>query len=169
MGFRIFAAGNPDFHYENDKCIDQGDFDTVDLISKMQGLDGTKMGAFATGVDVVQPSAGLKDLAAAWATMESLHLLKTSVTLLAMLPGSGDGWISVTGYESHLFWPDTVRNARYGFTGDDPGTAFVKRIAPMLKETNLNNWGVLLQLAKTLSQYETKVSSRPIINIQLFH
>jgi len=106
------------------------------------------------------------------ATQEFLHLLNDSVCFLAMCSGASDGWISVAGSESHLLWPDTKSFARYNFSpGDDPGAEFIKTIAPGLKETSLNTWGVLAALSIVLSKFSSAIGddATPIINIFLDH
>jgi hypothetical protein len=142
----------------------------VDLLSKLQGLDGTKMGAFATGVDIVQPSAGIIDLMQTMATMEFLHLLNNAVSFLAMKQQAANGWIFVSARESHLLWPDTGGNGEYKFKGDNPGFDFMKKIGPALKEADMANWGVLRELALCLSKFDHHIGEgRPCITIQLSH
>lgn len=170
MGFRIFAAGSGKFNFVKDNCIDDSDIDMVDLISKFQSMEPSWMGAFATGVDIVQPSKGIIDLMQTMATMEFLHNLSNAVCFLAMCSESSNGWISVSARETHALWPDTVAIATYRFDpSDSPGAEFVKKIAPVLKETDMANWGVLRMLGIVLAKYSAHIGSsgRPIINIQL--
>jgi hypothetical protein len=171
MGFSIFAAGTKDFHYSRDKCIDDSDIDMVDLLSKFQGMDGTKMGAVATGIDIAQPSAGIIDLMKTMATMEFLHLLNNAVCFLAMKQQAHNGWIFVSARESHLLWPDTGGNGEYKFKpGNNPGHEFMKKIGPALKEADMANWGVLRELALCLSKFDRHIGEgRPCITIQLSH
>lgn len=172
MGFSIFASGTNQFHYSNSKCIDDSDIDMVDLISKFQGMEPTWMGAGATAVDIAQPSAGIIDLMKSMATIEFMHLLSNSVCFLAMKQGASNGSIFVAARESHLLWPDTGENANYKFfPGDSPGTEFVKKIAPALKEANMANWGVLRMLALVLAKFDNHISDSdtPRIIIQLSH
>lgn len=172
MSFRIFASGSDNFHFTRDNCIDQDDIDMVDLISKFQGMEPTWMGALQTGVDVVQPSAGVIDLMTTMATMEFLHNLSNVVSFLAMKPRASEGWIFVAARESHIMWPDTGGNGKYEFSpGVNPGTEFIKAIGPALKAADMANWGVLRMLAITLARFESHVSdsTRPIINFQLSH
>lgn len=171
MGFSIFAAGTKDFHYSKDDCIDDSDIDMVDLLSKLQGLDGTKMGAFATGVDIVQPSVGVIDAMKSMATIQFLHLLNNAVSFLAMKQQASNGWIFVAARESHLLWPDTGGNGEYKFKpGNNPGHEFMKKIGPALKEADMANWGVLRELALCLSKFDRHIGEgRPCITIQLSH
>lgn len=172
MGFSIFASGTDNFHFSKDDCIDDSDIDMVDLISKFQGMEPTWMGAGATAVDIVQPSAGIIDLMQTMATMEFLHLLSNAVCFLAMKQRASTGWIFVAARETHVLWPDTGGNAKYKFyPGDSPGTEFVKKIAPALKEADMANWGVLRMLALVLAKFDNHIadSARPMINIELRH
>ena len=46
-----------------------------------------------------------------------------------------------------MVWPTTKAFARYNFQpGDDPGAEFIKLVGPGLKETGMNNYGVLAAL-----------------------
>lgn len=172
MSFSIFAAGSGNFHFQKDNCIDGDDLDTVDLISKFQGMEPTWMGAGSVAVDIAQPSAGIVDAMEAMATMEFLHMLSNAVCFLAMKGGASDGWIFVAARESHLLWPDTGGNGKYKFSpGISPGSEFIKKISPALKEADMANWGVLRMLALVLAKYDAHISdsARPIINIELRH
>jgi len=172
MGFTIFASGANKFHFKQENCIDDSAFDTADLLAKLQTMEPTWMGAGATAVDIVQPSAGIIDLMKTMATMEFLHSLSNAVCFLAMNSSSADGWIFVSARQSHLLWPDTGGNAKYRFQpGYSPGAEFIKKISPALKEADMANWGVLRMLGICLAKFSSKIddSTAPIINIQLSH
>jgi len=172
MSFKIFASGTGHFHFEKDDCIDDSELDLVDLLGKLQTMEQTWMGAGATAVDIVQPSAGIIDLMKTMATMEFLHLLSNAVCFLAMKGGAADGWIFVSATESHLLWPDTGGVGRYDFQpGDSPGSEFIRKVGPALKAASMANWGVLRMLALVLAKFDNHIddSARPIINIQLSH
>ncbi len=172
MGFSIFASGTNKFHYSKDDCIDSGDIDMVDLISKFQGMEPTWMGAGEVAVDIAQPSAGIIDLMQSMATTEFMHLLSNAVCFLAMKQGASNGSIFVAAREEHLLWPDTGANAKYKFQpGDSPGTEFIKKIAPALKEADMANWDVLRMLALVLAKFDNHISdsATPMINIELRH
>ncbi len=170
MSFRIFASGSPHYHYEKSDCLDDSAFDMIDLLAKLQTMEPSWMGAGATAVDIVQPSAGIIDLMKTMATMEFLHNLSNAVCFLAMCSGSSNGWISVSAVETHLMWPDTGDSKTYRFDpGDSPGSEFIKKIGPALKAANMANWGVLRMLGLVLAQYSSKIddNATPIINISL--
>jgi hypothetical protein len=172
MGFSIFASGTDGFHFEKKNCIDDSAFDTMELIAKFQGMEPSWMGAGSTAVDIVQPSAGIIDLMKTMATMEFLHMLSNAVCFLAMKQQASQGWIFVAARQEHLLWPDTGANGQYRFQpGNSPGTEFIKKIGPALKEADMANWGVLRMLALTLAKFDNHISdsSRPIINIELRH
>lgn len=171
MGFSIFAAGTRDFHYSRDNCIDDSDIDMVDLMSKFQTMEPTRMGAAATAIDIAQPSAGIIDLMQTMATMEFLHLLNNAVSFLALKPQASNGWIFVSARESHLLWPDTGGNGEYRFSpGDNPGREFMREIGPALQAADMANWGVLREIALCLSRFDAHIGNgRPCITIQLSH
>lgn len=170
MSFKIFASGSGKFHYVRDDCIDDSELNMIDLLGKLQTMEPTWMGAGATAVDIVQPSAGIIDLMKTMATMEFLHNLSNSVCFLAMCSGASDGWIAVTCRETHLLWPDTGANAKYQFyPGDSPGTEFIRKVGPAMKAANQANWGVLRMLGIVLAKYSNHIgeSATPIINIEI--
>jgi len=172
MSFSIFASGTGNFHFERDDCIDDSELNLVDLLSKLQTMEPTWMGAGATAVDIVQPSAGIVDLMKTMATMEFLHMLSNTVCFLAMKGGAANGWIFVSAKQSHLLWPDTGGTGKYSFDpGDSPGAEFIKKVGPALKEADMANWGVLRMLAVVLAKFDNHIedTARPIINIQLSH
>jgi len=124
----------------------------------------------ATNAYIGYKTPGITDLMETMATMEFLHLLNDSVCFLAMCSGASDGWISVSCTKTHTFWPDTRSFARYNFSpGDNPGAEFIRAIGPGLKETDMDNWGVLAALSIVLSKYSGQIGddARPMINIML--
>ena len=170
MSFRIFAAGSDNFHYEKDGNIDKDTFETIKVLAILQSMEPTKAGAGQAAAEYVLPSAGITDLMEAMAAREFLHNLGNAVSFLAMCSGASDGWISVSARKSHILWPDTMGIARYNFSpGDDPGSEFIRLIAPPLKTTDMNNWGVLLVLSNVLAKFSQHIgeSATPMINIQL--
>lgn len=170
MSFRIFASGSGRFHFERDNCIDDSDIDMVDLVSKFQTMEPTWMGAVTTGIDIVQPSAGIIDLMQSMATREFLHNLSNAVSFLAMCSGSSNGWIAVSVRQTHIAWPDTVAFDKYEFyPGDSPGTEFIRKIRPILSSTDTANWGVMRMIGEVLARYSNHIdsSATPMINIQI--
>jgi hypothetical protein len=170
MSFNVFAAGSGKFHYQKDGFIDGDSFTPMKVVNALMTMSPTALGAANAYIGYKTPGAG--DLVESIATREFLHLLNDSVCFLAMCSGASDGWISVASSESHILWPDTKAFAKYNFQpGDDPGAEFIKLIGPGLKETSLNNWGVLAALSIVLSKYSAHIGddARPIINIFLDH
>jgi hypothetical protein len=105
----------------------------------------------------------------ALATREMLHNLSNAVCFLAM-KNTSDGWIYVNATEKNTLWADTCRSATYKFSpGDSPGAEFVKKIGPCLKDTDLDNFGVLQHLSIALSRYSNHIddSATPKISISL--
>jgi hypothetical protein len=170
VGFNIFASGTGKFHYQRDGFIDGDTFAPMKLVSELMTMSPNKEGVITTAIGHYQP--GITDLAEGMATLEFLHLLNDSVCFLAMCSGASDGWISLSSTQTHLMWPDTKAFARYNFQpGDDPGAEFIKLVGPGLKETGLNNWGVLAALALVFSKFSDHIGedARPIINISIDH
>jgi hypothetical protein len=168
VSFNVFASGSGNFHYQKDNFIDGGDFVPIKVVSALMTMEPSASGAVSTYIGYKQP--GITDLMETMATMEFLHTLNDAVCFLVMCSGASDGWISVSCSESHLLWPDTKSFAKYGFSpGDDPGAEFIKVIAPGLKQTSMDNWGVLAALSIVLAKYWNQIGedARPMLNIML--
>lgn len=91
MSFNIFASGSESFNYKQPNCIDKSSFDMAKILEKLAVMEPTKMGVFSTGVDIVQPSAGLSDLVETLGTIELLHSLSNAVSFLAMCSDAANG------------------------------------------------------------------------------
>ena len=168
MSFRIFVAGAPKFNYIKDKLPDGEVFEAVKVIKAFTSADPTLGGAAGAASDIILPD--ITDVYSNIATKEFAHLLNNAVCFLAMQPAADQGWIAVSATETHTFWADTVRFVKYTFTpGDNPGAEFLKKVAPALKDTSMDTWGVLLGMATALTKYNSYISSDqiPMVNIQL--
>lgn len=181
MGFNIFASGvtgnkkgggRGHFHYKKDDCLDQDDFDPPAILSWLPsspdaaGVAEKIVGSPESHIDSVT-RAGMTRIA----EMEMTHLVATGVDLLAMHGGSG-GKISVYCLQKKWYWADTNSFVVFHFDGSsNPGRDFLRTIGPGLKKTELNNFGVLAQLAIVLSKYDSALpgSSEPFLNISLDH
>jgi len=170
MSFRIHAAGSGGFRYSRSNCIDEGVFTAASIISAMQGLEPSRAGAVQAAADQVLPSApNAWEFAAQAARIEMLNTLDIGVTALAACTGQG-GWISVSPRKTHALWPDTSRFARYDFSpGDSPGSEFVQRILPALRDTDMMNFGVLAQLSNACNLYAGDLpdNATPMLLIEL--
>ena len=161
MGFDIFATGASDFHYEKKGREDGSTFEFIKVVTILQGLDVTSLGkgvisGAGGAVDHVAP--GITDLMIALATKEMLHNLSNAVCFLTMNSNLSDGWIYVHATEENTIWTNTVRSAKYKFSpGNSPGAEFIDTIWPCLKDTGLDNVGVLKHLSIALSQFSNRV------------
>jgi hypothetical protein len=173
MGFDIFAAGTNNFNYKREGCEDGSTFEFIKVITILQGLDIVSKGSFAVsaaGGAVDYKARGITDFMLSLAITEMLHNLSNAVCYLAMNPNSSDGWIYVNATETHALWADTVRSAKYSFSpGDSPGAEFVSAIKNCLKDTGLDNFGVLQHLSIALSRFNDKIDDTmtPKISITL--
>jgi hypothetical protein len=173
MGFNIFVAGADDFHYSRNGCEDGSTFELIKVVSALQGLDfqsKAHLGITGTGAAIDIAAPGIADLMIALATREMLHNLSNAVCFLAMNSNSSDGWIYVNATEKNTLWADTVRSAKYTFSpGDSPGAEFISRIGSCLKDTDLDNFGVLQYLSIVISRFSNHidVSTTPKISISL--
>lgn len=168
MSFRIFSAGVPKFNYVKDKLPDGEVFDAVKIIHAFTTADPTLGGAAGAASDIILPD--ITDVMRNIAGMQFAHLLNNAVCYLAMQPTANQGWISVSATEKNTFWADTVRLAKYTFSpGDNPGAEFMKKVTPVLKDTSMDNFGVLFGLATALTKYYNSIDANqtPMINIQL--
>jgi hypothetical protein len=173
MSFDIFAAGTDNFHYKRNGCEDGSTFEAMKIITILQSLDVSSMAHLAitgTGGVIDYKAPGITDLLIAHAEREMLHNLSNAVCFLAMNPNSSDGWIYVNATETHTFWADTARAAKYSFSpGDSPGAEFVSSIVNCLKDTDLTNFGVLQHMAVVLTRFSQHIDETmpPKISITL--
>lgn len=173
MSFSIFATGAEEFYYQRNDREDGSTFDLIKVITILQGLDIASTGTLAitgTGGVIDYYAPGITDLMIALATREMLHNISNAVCLLAMNSSSSDGWIYVNATETNTFWADTARSAKYKFSpGDSPGAEFISRIGPCLKDTDLDNFGVLQHISIVLSRFSNHIedSTTPKISISL--
>lgn len=168
MSFRIFSAGTPRFNYIKDKLPDGETFEAVKVIHAFTTANPTLAGAGGAASDIVLPD--VTDVMKNIAGMEFAHLLNSAVCGLAMQPAAQSGWISVSATEKRVLWTDTVKFIKYNFSpGDNPGVEFMRKLTPALKDTSMDNFGVLYALATALTKYYYHIDSNqvPMINIQL--
>jgi len=169
MGFDVFASGEG-FHYQKNGFFDGDDFTPIKVINELMTMDVSKAGVITAGIGLVQPDR--TDLSESLATREFLHMLNDSVSFLAMCAGSANGRIMVSSSQPHMVWPTTKSFAIYNFQpGDDPGAEFIRMIAPGLKDTGMNTYGVLAALTIVLSKFWDHIGTggTPRINISLDH
>lgn len=165
MGFSMFAwgyrghargkqIGRRPFTYHKKDCLSQGDFEPPAILSAIP--DSPNLGGVATKI-VGTPEShvggatvkGFMKLA----EMEFAHLVATTVTLLAMDNRRGE--ISVYCYQDNMVWADTNSFETFNFANSagNPGKDFLKKIGPGLVKTELNDFGVLAEIALVLSGY----------------
>lgn len=172
MGFKIFASGitgskSKIFNYEKKNCLYQGDFTTVKILSLIP-TSPTKMGVakkgFAAGAGGWSAKAMFQ-----LAHMEMAHLLSTSVNLLAI--EGRNGKISLYSEEEKWYWADSNSFIDFYLNSSNPGRDFLKKIGPGLEKTDLNDFGVLAQIALCISEYTSKIkkSASPFLNIEVKH
>lgn len=167
MSFNVFASGVPHFHFERDNNPDDDLFEAASVVNALRATSPSAAGAASGAATYVTPNSYLGAVSAL-ARMEFLHLLKTSVDLLAIRPRANNGWIAVSARETHILWPDTGGFAKYSFTpGRDPGTEFFQVIYPSLEEADMNNYGVLRMLALVLSMYNNHIDDSDPVAIQI--
>lgn len=164
MSFDIFASGsagtknNPTiFNYKKDNLFDDDTFDLPVILSKL-----ITMGNMKGAANVVAGAGipGIVEAAEGLGRMIALDQLNQAMTFLTMRAGAR-GTIMVTGEEDHLLWAKTSRTVIYTIFSSvqTPGADFITRIGPVLIDTGLDSFGVLLELAKVLSEYQKKIGS----------
>ncbi|HUF02743.1 MAG TPA: hypothetical protein VMM38_01060 [Aridibacter sp.] len=182
MGFDMFAwgfrgyksvskAAREPFHYSKKNCLSQGDFEPPALLSMVP--DSPNAAGVAKKIVGTPEShvggATVKGMMKI-AEMEFAHLVSTGVTLLAM-NGSG-GNISVYCFQKKWYWADANNfETFYYSTSVNPGKDFLKTISPGLVKTELNDFGVLGQIAIVLSEYNRKLPNgvAPILRMEISH
>lgn len=170
MSFNIWANGRSHFHYGKENVIDGSEFDTMQNLTILQGMQFTKA-SLLDGALQKYASKGVADGATSVATREMLNLLVSSVDVLAMSARGTGSSINVRSTQRKSMWADASRFASYDFSpGDNPGVEFYRTISRSLVETDMANWGVLMALAIVLTKYSAHLSSNtatPWITIEL--
>ena len=155
---------------KKEDCLDQGDFEPPKLLTMVPSSPNAA-GVAKKIVGTPESHIGGATVKGMFkiAEMEMVHLLSTSVSLLAMNGRSGK--INLYCLESKWYWADSNSFVTFYLNSSDPGKDFIKKIAPGLVKTELNNFGVLAQLAMCISEYDRKIpnSVEPFLNIELSH
>jgi hypothetical protein len=173
MGFDIFAAGTGTFHYSRKGCEDGSGFELIKMVSALQSLDAKSINHFnisGKGAEIDIAAPGIADLEISLAKIEMLHNLSNAVCLLAMNPNASEGWIALNATEINWFSPNKARGATYTFSTDgSPAADLISAIGPCLTDTNMTNFGVLMQLSVALTKYVNAIddSTAPKISISL--
>lgn len=175
MGFRIWAYGvrgknRKPFHYMKDNCLDQGDFEPPKLLSMLPDSPDAA-GVAKKIVGTPESHIGGAEVKGVMKIAELVfaHHVMQGVQFLAM-HGQG-GSISVYCYQKKWYWADANSFVNYHIFGSNPGKEFLRTISPGLKKTELNNFGVLGQIAIVLSEYDRKLpkSSRAHLRMEIRH
>ena len=176
MSFRIWAVGlrgkssttgkpRKLFHYLRGNCIDQGDFDPPKILSMIPDSPDVK-GVAKKIVGTPESHVGGAKVKGMFKIAELVfaHHVIQGVNLLRM-HGSG-GSISVYCHQKKWYWADANSFVDCYFSAINPGRDFLKKIGPGLKETELNNFGVLAQIAIVLSEYDSKLPQHATPNLR---
>ncbi len=171
MSFRIYVSGSNGFRYERDDRPDEDVFEAASIISALNA-SGPSVGGAVEGVaDYVTPSVGVLDGLAAAASTSMMHLLRTTVDLLAAERNVRGGWISVSLQRSNLLTPDSSDFAKFDFYPDeaDPGGEFIRTIVRPLSSTGFNHYGTFRAMALAISAYSQHhpSSGPPMLLMQL--
>ena len=184
MSFNIFVSGTTGnregggrghFHYSKDDCLDGDDFEPPALLSLLPGSPDAAGVAKKIAEEVAgTPASHLGSATVGGMTkiaeMQTAHLVRTTVDLLAM-HGSG-GEISVYCLQESWYWANSSSFVAFKIgSSSDPGRDFLRKIGPGLVKTELNSFGVLLQIAIALSKYDQALpgSASPLVSIELTH
>ena len=175
MGFNIWATGitgskSKMFHYSKKNCLDQGDFEPPKLLTMIPsspnagGVAKKIVGTPSSHIGGATVKAMFK-----MAEMHSIHLLNTSINLLSA--NSNGGKISVYCEEEKWYWADSNSFVNFYMSGGDLSRSFMRKISPGLVKTGLNNFGVLMQIAMCISEYDRKLQKHvtPNLSISLTH
>ncbi len=170
MSFRTHAAGSSGFRYERDNCPDEDVFEAAAVISALNASGPSVGGAVEGAADYVLPSVGVLDGVSSVASTEMIHLLRSTVSFLAMNRNTNRGWISVSTRAASAVWADSTGFATYYFLNDaDPGGEFIRTILPSMRESGFENYGTFRALAMAITAYDAHrpSSGPPTLLIQL--
>lgn len=178
MSFNIYASGllggvngggRKPFRYSKDGCFANGDLDLPVLVAMLPSALTTK--AVAEKIGGTQEeylSASVTGGMAKVAEIELAAMVRLGVDILAMRGNGGE--IGVYCLQEDWLWGNTNSYVNFKLSNSqNPGRDFLKKISPGLVKTELNNFGVLRQIAIALSKYNQELpgSASPYLNISL--
>ncbi len=180
MSFNISARGvghigrdKKFFQYDQRECIDGDDFETMQLVADISKIKPTIEGIKDAVKDKIKdeakdklkekffPTPSIIDATSALGRMILIRTLVTQIAFLAMhsiYSRKHEAYIFITARKSNLLFPDDYEVAKYIFDRHDPGTEFIKKIAPALKKTDMNNYGVLREFISVFKNYDEMIS-----------
>jgi len=175
MSFGIWASGlrgfkngkaRDIFNYSKSNCLDRGDFDPPKVLSMIPSSPNAA-GVAEKIVGTPESHVGGAEVNGMSKIAELIfaHHVIQGINFLRM-HGSG-GSVSVYCYQKKWYWADANSFVNFNFFGADPGREFLKRIGPGLKATELNNFGVLAQIAIVLSEYDRKLPKHATPNLRI--
>jgi hypothetical protein len=159
MSFKIFAVGKisngESITVVKDNCPDDDSFDVGVLTSALHLMAGDP--AAAIEAQVPNEGAAYVEAYKGLAKIESAHNLVTAVNYLQLESAAANGKIKVACLEKNLLLPNKSAAADFVFTGNNSGADFMRKLLPVLEETNMNNYGVLMQLWLFISKVARKI------------
>jgi len=133
-------------------------------------MEPTRRGAGGAAYEYISSRGEMTELTDIMGRRRVLEALNEAVTFLAIFSGANNGSIGVSATNSGVLW-NTDRFATYHFSaGNNPGPDFIRAIGPILSDTDMNDWGVLLGLTRVLNEYCDRIREPaiPYITIQLY-
>jgi hypothetical protein len=173
MSFNIFVSGNAGtyenprmFNYKKKDQPDDDSFDLMIITSKLMSMVDPKTAAMVVA-DIPMPN--VYEAVQGIGRMVSLKDLNDSLTFLTMHAGAY-GSIMVSCEEENLLWTNTVKLAIYNLSPKvrNPGADFITRIAPVLKETGLDTYGVLQEMSQAIYKYQKQVSKSLGVRLNIY-
>lgn len=175
MGFDIFAWGfrgkkgstaREAYHYSKKNCLDKDDFDPPAVLSAIP--DSPDLAGVATkAVGSPESHIGGATVKAAMQVAEIIFARQIVQEVNWLATRGESGTISVYCHQKKWYWADVNSFVICHFFGANPGKEFLKSIAPGLKKTELNNFGVLAQIAIVVSDYHNKLPEGVECNLRI--
>ena len=155
MAFDIYARGVPGFRYRNGNCSD-GDVFTIGnalLNSRPQRFSSSNV-----------RMNGLRSIARS----QAAHLLATGIDLILANPRKRFGFISFHMVTNSLIWNSSL-NCEMKLINIDSSHEFHRKLLRALRKMKMDNFGVILEVAKALNMYSAVLPNRepPMLMIYL--
>jgi hypothetical protein len=174
MSFNIFASGNPNFEYSRRRCADGDVFEATAVMSALQAASPSFVGAAEAVGDYVLPSVAgdVRDSAQAHGGTIWRQRLGEGLRMLASNPSAAHGgFVSVSAIQYIVGIRHASRSRTFYFRpgNNDPISDFMYMILPVLTHTDMNNYGVLREMANAVWAYRIEIGSGgpPMLTIQL--
>lgn len=149
MGFSIFARGTSGFVYRESNCPYQDALTMGNALFRANRVNSTSARLTRGAIRAI-------------GRMQALHLLDIGISLLATNRTRRSGYIDINLESERLLWVNDRTHHRISLRSIRSGSDFISELLPILTELDMNNFGVILEIAKAINLYEYEIRGNTI-------